>query len=212
LKKKYLGSEIYVWNDLFWEESDGPEETNFIKNAVSSGGPTRFESPPYQSSLNNKAQFDKHCYDKEQCRHYPDISFAGGGSVNYLVPKTNAGKNDVTITGGTSASAPLFAAMVAVLNSEIKLKHKDFSGLGFVNSLLYQWKDEPGMYKDVKKGSNCTLFDSENEFHVEDMICYKEDADPLFMAQEGFDLTTGIGELQGKAFMKKVMELLKKKD
>ena len=78
--------------------------------------------------------------------------------------------------------------------------------------MLYHWKDESGVYKDATKGSNCTLvnYDTDPDT-LSDMLCFNDDekaSDPLFKAGKGFDFPTGLGELQGKAFMSKVRALL----
>ena len=97
-------------------------------------------------------------------RGFPDISALGTFSLltppfrsQYLLPPADTdimglGNNlpaDNNGGGGTSASAPAFAAMVALINDE-RLKAGKAS-VGFVNPALYA---NPGVLNDITKGVN----------------------------------------------------------
>jgi len=82
-------------------------------------------------------------------RAYPDVSAVGHNGFVII----NGGYE---LTGGTSQSAPTFAAVLAELNTQyIKITGKPF---GWVNALLYQaWTDQPNTFTDVTVGDNiCT--------------------------------------------------------
>ncbi|KAK5173191.1 uncharacterized protein LTR77_003313 [Saxophila tyrrhenica] len=99
-------------------------------------------------------------------RGYPDVSAQGEG-----VRTTQAGSTYSTT--GTSASAPIFAAVIALVNDALIAKGKP--PLGFLNPRLYA-----GGYKaltDVVGGHNGAC----------------DDGKPGFTAVKGWDAVTGWG-------------------
>ena len=66
--------------------------------------------------------------------------------------------NDTDSNGGTSASAPLFASIIAMLN--VASIQKTGKTLGFLNPFLYKMAaDEPSAFHDITVGDNkCTEY------------------------------------------------------
>lgn len=110
--------------------------------------------PGYNASRYNNTQL---------VRGYPDIAL---NSENYA---TGVG-GEWQAFSGTSASAPTFAAMIALVNAERAKVGK--GSVGFVNPVLYS---NPGVFQDVVEGSNPG--------------CGTEG----FKAVEGWDPVTGLG-------------------
>ncbi|KIK68209.1 hypothetical protein GYMLUDRAFT_68091 [Collybiopsis luxurians FD-317 M1] len=75
-------------------------------------------------------------------RGYPDVSAQGEKLQIFL-------SGEVISIGGTSASSPIFASIVALLNDELLSKGK--SPLGFMNPWIYA---HPEAFYDIKSGSN----------------------------------------------------------
>ena len=96
-------------------------------------------------------------------RGYPDVA---ANAANYMTSVDGA----FTKVYGTSASAPVFAAVVAKIN-DARLKAGKGT-VGFINPLLYA---NPGVLNDVVEGSNYG--------------CGSE----AFRATEGWDPVTGLG-------------------
>ena len=84
-------------------------------------------------------------------RRYPDVAFLAGGNNGwnrrgeqsqsfYLVTEPGAAEGTVQwgASGGTSASAPLSAAMLAVILGDLRRRSGKAVRLGAVNSLLYE--------------------------------------------------------------------------
>lgn len=79
-------------------------------------------------------------------RAYPDVAAVAAGLATWT-------RNASVQTSGTSASAPIFAATVALLN-DVRLA-ANASRLGFLNPLLYtQLGAVPKAFNDVQQGSN----------------------------------------------------------
>ncbi|KAH7156074.1 tripeptidyl-peptidase sed4 [Dactylonectria macrodidyma] len=105
-------------------------------------------------------------------RAQPDVSLLGD---DYL---TLTGGNPST-HDGTSASAPVFAAMIALIN-DMRLREKK-PVLGFLNPLLYSAKTSSA-FRDVKDGSNTNGCADGNFFETG------------WEALAGWDAATGLGE------------------
>ena len=122
------------------------------------------------------------------CRVVPDVSaqadeYTGAVTV-YSV--ANGGNGWATI-GGTSSSAPLWAAMLALVNaSPACMAHSSTArGVGFVSPLLYDVASQPAQYAasfhDITSGNNDV---------------YGLDNGQVFPATKGYDLASGLGSPQ----------------
>eukprot|EP00597_Dinobryon_sp_UTEXLB2267_P013109 CAMPEP_0170105160 /NCGR_PEP_ID=MMETSP0020_2-20130122/4595_1 /TAXON_ID=98059 /ORGANISM="Dinobryon sp., Strain UTEXLB2267" /LENGTH=1038 /DNA_ID=CAMNT_0010329207 /DNA_START=394 /DNA_END=3510 /DNA_ORIENTATION=- len=114
-------------------------------------------------------------------RAYPDISFAGY-NYEYINGKSRSGYS------GTSCSAPVFAAMITLINS--KRKSLGMPTVGFINPLLYIYADKL-KYNDIMIGANTnyTLDREECDFK-NDITCRQG-----FITQKGWDPVTGWGSI-----------------
>ena len=122
------------------------------------------------------------------CRVVPDVSaqadeFTGAVTV-YSV--ANPGNGWATV-GGTSSSAPLWAAMLALVNSSAACTahSSTANGVGFVSPLLYAVASQPAEYAasfhDITSGNNDV---------------YGLDNGLVFPATTGYDLASGLGSPQ----------------
>ncbi|KAF7295207.1 Family S53 protease-like protein [Mycena indigotica] len=142
-----------------WVTSVGSSQTileNFTKNnfseiaaAFSSGGFSNyFPVPEYQkndvdtyvASLNGQYSG----LFNATGRGFPDVSAEG---VNFLIISGNFSG----LVSGTSASSPVFASVISLLNDELISAGK--SPLGFLNPLLYSPAGRAAL-NDVKEGKN----------------------------------------------------------
>jgi subtilase family serine protease len=153
----YIGEA--VWNDGF--------------GAGGGGLSAFFKVPDYQENL----KFKNGPKDLKS-RGYPDIAYNAGveGGVlvflGFLDTAFGPGNNGFYIFGGTSASAPQWAGIVAIANQKAK------KPLGFLNKSLY------------KLGKSGTLGTVLNDITVGDNSI---DGVPGFAATAGWDFATGWG-------------------
>ncbi len=110
--------------------------------------------PPYTAAQFNNTQTS---------RGYPDVSANG---ANYII----AIDGIFDLVYGTSASSPVFAAIVTLLNGERMKQNK--TSIGFLNPSLYA---NPSVLNDITNGTN--------------MGCGTQG----FSASRGWDPVTGLG-------------------
>jgi hypothetical protein len=119
---------------------------------------------------------------EDACREVPDVSAQADeftGAVTIYVGELGFGW---TTIGGTSSSAPIWAALLADTNASQTCQNNvaTQNGVGFVNPLLYAVASSPTAYaasfNDITAGNNDTFGDSQ-----------------LFPATTGYDMATGLG-------------------
>ncbi len=129
IKDGKVESEV-VWND---------------KNGAGGGGISTDDVPEYQKNL----KFPTLAPDAKPGRGVPDISANSSASVGYKIRVR--GQND--IAGGTSAAAPLYAALVARINEGLAPSERT---VGFMNPFLYEQglSGKALFFRDITTGHN----------------------------------------------------------
>ncbi len=158
-------------------------------NSLGSGGgvSTLWSMPSYQTGpgvINANYSSGSPCSatSGQYCREVPDIAMNADPNVGYLVYCTIAAACSAPFVsvGGTSAAAPMWAAIVA-LTDQYALSQGG-SNLGFLNPLLYTLLNSSTLYArafhDVTSGYN--LF---------------------YPATSGYDMATGIGTANAYGFV-----------
>jgi kumamolisin len=82
--------------------------------------------------------------------------------------------------GGTSAVAPLYAGLLAVIAASSGTRP------GFVSPYLYQLSSQPNLYFDVDSGSNVVQ------------------PAPGYSAGKGWDACSGIGRINGNLLLQQI--------
>jgi kumamolisin len=173
--------------ETVWNTTKEPK-TGF--NGASGGGISQYwTAPAWQKMIGvqNKYSEGTLCGAPvgKICRETPDVALQANANRGYLIycsaraTKSCNNKMPWNIVGGTSTSAPLWAALIAIAN-ELYLKQTGHS-LGFINPLLYQ------LARDPQKYATC--------FH--DITTGNNDNNGLnggrYPATRGYDMATGLG-------------------
>jgi len=147
---------------------------------------------------------------KDQVRDIPDVSlFAANGynfsfyticaSIGDCVP-TSAGVVYYSGVGGTSASTPAFAGIMALVNEK-------YGPQGQANYVLYPLAAQvPSVFHDVTVGSNNQPCDITLTFEPYDLNCSKDASGSgaslqAWAATAGYDLATGLGSVDANALV-----------
>jgi tripeptidyl-peptidase-1 len=173
------------------EEGGNPEvvcaATNNNTFITTGGGfSAHFATPSYQSSAvqgylsNTMSSFGAGFNAKG--RGYPDVALIG-----HLYPIFVGGEQEVK--DGTSASTPVMAAIISLVNAKrLALKKPT---VGFANPALYKWAGEASIFHDITSGSNeCTALGGGGLGTLP--VCCPHSG---FRAEKGWDAATGLGSV-----------------
>jgi kumamolisin len=149
-----IASEI-VWN-----------EVNLGEGATGGGISAIFTKPTWQNGVNVPPSSNP---PHKIGRGVPDVAAVGDPETGVVVMHIDGKKLDMI--GGTSASAPLWAALVARLNEGLKAR------CGDLNPLLYT-RFATGVLRDIVQGNN-----------------------GAYAAGTGWDACTGLGTPRGQALL-----------
>jgi kumamolisin len=131
---KLVGSGTSITSETVWNE-------NPTDSATGGGVSDFFDPPAYQ----NKAKVPPSKNPGERKgRGVPDVAGDADPATGYAVRVDG----QALVIGGTSAVAPLWAGLVALLNQ--KLGHR----VGFLNPLLYGSAVGTGSFRDITSGNN----------------------------------------------------------
>ena len=191
-----------VWNTYFVFGNNIVDKENngggYNNNFTSSGGvdPSR-PQPSYQTDFGlNLATADP---DALPGRGVPDVSALAGGNLKYNVPLSDM--TGLGLGAGTSAAAPLWAALVAQFNAIFQ--DQGLPPLGYMNDLLYiAAAVAPAAFNDVQLGSNTSSFRLGGPYRTppEDGSDPTQHVTPTgfgYSAGPGYDLTSGLGTPNG---------------
>jgi uncharacterized protein (TIGR03437 family) len=122
----------------------------------------------------------------DNARDVPDVSFSAAGNHDpYMVVNVNGER----ATGGTSASAPSFAGVIALLNHYLVSQGAQAQpGLGNINPELYRLAGATtNVFHDITQGNNMVPCVAGSPDCVDGMLG--------FAAGPGYDLATGLGSI-----------------
>jgi kumamolisin len=159
---KLVGSGTNITDETVWNDGRG---------ATGGGVSNHFPRPTYQSS----AGVPKSPTGKSG-RGVPDVAGDADPHTGYNVRLVGG---DPDVIGGTSAVAPLWAGLIALLNEGLSKQGKPPAGL--LNPILYQLPAASSSFHDIVKGNN----------DVEGLGKYS--------ANSSWDPCTGLGTPDGKA-------------
>ena len=206
-----------VWNQYDYRTATSTLDPGYPENEASAGGvSTALTEPAYQlnAGIDTQAlqQADGVPAASAADRGLPDVSALAGGNTHYLVPNPDlssesaSGTPDPTSEGGTSAAAPLWAALVAQIQAVFI--NEGLPALGTINDLLYQASViDPAAFDDVQFGSDTSSFVispngpvTADEAPAANGTQATETITPTgigYSAAPGYDLASGLGTPDG---------------
>jgi uncharacterized protein (TIGR03437 family) len=124
-------------------------------------------------------------------RDLPDISFTAATYVGYQIVSGGS----VYVVGGTSASSPVFAGVVGLLNHSLaKADPQAPVGVGNINPALYRLaQSTKDVFHDITVGDNAVACMQGSPDCVNGQVGYP--------ATPGYDLATGLGSLDVANFV-----------
>ncbi len=177
------GGTTLNWNGSTLSETTWKTGSGNTGGASGGGLSLDFTMPAWQSTYLATVPGLQNTYTNGK-REAPDVSLNADPNTGYPVYCSVAAAgcspaNPWITVGGTSAAAPMWAAMMALVNEEL-VKAGGFN-IGFANPLLYQIASNSGQYA--------------NDFH--DVTTGNNDYSSLqggkYPATAGYDMATGLG-------------------
>jgi hypothetical protein len=173
-----------VWNDGLQRD---PGEGR-IPEATGGGVSTLWAMPRYQrraaAALNvrNADSSATPCRSSGDCREVPDVSADGDPKTGYVVYASGGGERGWTVEGGTSAAAPLWAALTADSDSLAACRG---ASIGFENPSLYTLAaTQPADFRDITTASPYSGRADNDATNTNR---------GLYPVTAGYDMTTGLG-------------------
>jgi kumamolisin len=160
------GTRLATSSETVW--NDGPS------SATGGGVSDAFALPSWQANANVPPSVN----DQHRGRGVPDIAGDADPATGYRVRVDGV----EFVVGGTSAVAPLWAALIALINQQRG------KSLGYLNPLLYQ---------------HSSLFKEDAAFH--DITVGNNGA---YKATSGWDACTGFGSPNGAALLKALQQIV----
>ena len=173
-----------VWNDGILHVSGQPK----IVEGTGGGISALWAMPAYQRhaaaalGVHNADSSGRPCRSSGDCREVPDVSLNADPNFGYVVYVSASGQHGWTVEGGTSAAAPVWAALTADTDSLASCRG---ASLGFENPSLYRLgATAPGDLRDITAASP---------------VSGRADNDASntnggrFPVTAGYDMTTGLG-------------------
>ena len=165
-------SQESVWNQhrAEFDQSTGPDGSF---GAGGGGISQTFPLPGYQSSTNVPPSVNR---GGKSGRGVPDVAGDGDPASGYNIFFDGQSVKGI---GGTSAVAPLWAALIARINQKLGGR------VGFVNPQIYALPADLGGFNDIVLGDN--------------KCSYKTFNDVGYTAERGWDACSGLGSPNGAA-------------
>jgi subtilase family serine protease len=188
------GTEFAEGTERYWSDSAGPDMASALSYipeiawndtaeqgglAATGGGISAvYTKPVWQSGPG---------VPNDNARHVPDIAFSASWNHD-AYHMIYHGR--VTTSGGTSATGPFFAGVLALLNQHVVTSGlQDKPGLGNINPRLYQLAQTvPDAFHDITSGDNIVPCQPETR-DCESSGSYG------FLAGPGYDHATGLGSI-----------------
>jgi kumamolisin len=167
------GTDLELSNNIITSETVWNENGN-SGGATGGGVSDIFDIPDYQKGLSVPQSVNS---DGRIGRGIPDVSGYAAGNPGYNV----IADGDQGGVGATSAVAPLWAGLIALLNQSTG------GSIGFVNPLIYE-KASGGAFRDIIVGDNSVV----EPVHGKGNLRIKG-----YQAQQGWDACTGLGTPNG---------------
>jgi len=137
------GSGATISSEVVWNEGDPTTPNDQHPRGSTGGGVSNFFGKP---SYQTNAQVPKSPQNKIG-RGVPDVAGDADSASGYLCKIS--GVSQLVPVGGTSAVAPLWAGLIALINQRLAALNKKTAG--FVNPILY---NSPNTFHDITQGNN----------------------------------------------------------
>ena len=214
-KEKQYDKEV-VWNELgpsrrgqFQDPTGATKSgTYFLGWATGGGVSDRYRVPSYQSSAGIKPKSAN--TGNKPGRGIPDVAGNAGISTGYLVNHPTDSGMTIMPLGGTSAAAPMWAALMARIREALEQSFNGKVPSYFFNDFVYA-VGKSGAFREVVGGRTFTI-DAKGALKPGNFIPTGNNRSSTvqgYNASVGYDQCTGWGSPNGKVLLAQLETWLK---
>jgi kumamolisin len=164
---KLLASNNQIEEEIVWNEMDNEEAV--FRGATGGGVSEVFPPPDYQADADVPPSYND---STSKGRGVPDVAANADPNSGYLVTVDGI----TTVSGGTSAATPMWAALVARINEALGRR------VGLMHPTIYAWKGGKAFHA-ITTGTN-----------------------GAYAARPGWDACTGWGSPCGEVLLQALQE------
>jgi kumamolisin len=200
-------SQEVVWNEL--GELQGNKY--YLGGATGGGVSDRYKQvPSYQSGAGIAPRSANS--PGGTGRGVPDVAGNAGASTGYLVSQPPGSPIPIAPVGGTSAAAPMWAALMACVRASLETTFNGPVPAFFFNDFVYA-NGKTSAFRDIVGGRAFT-YDANGNGTAGAFLAVGSNRSTKvdgYQAQEGFDLCTGWGSPNGVELQNQLVQWLKSK-
>jgi kumamolisin len=198
-----------VWNELGDLQND-PQIGKFYAGGATGGGVSdRYpQVPSYQSGAGITPQSVNN--SSTSGRGVPDVAGNAGASTGYLVSQPPNSSDPIAPVGGTSAAAPMWAALMACVREALQTNFNGKVPVFFFNDFVYA-QGNTTAFRDIVGGRAFTNDPNTGEPIPGQFIPIGNNRSTQvdgYYAQQGFDFCTGWGSPNGQELLKQLQSWL----
>jgi kumamolisin len=206
------GTMLYAQNgqitdEVVWNELGALEQDKFYLGGATGGGVSdRYRAPSYQTSAGVNMQSANNPPSAGRC--VPDVAGNAGVTTGYLVSQPPGVQPSVQPVGGTSAAAPMWAALMACIRESLTSASGAPPQTFFFNDFVYASGATPA-FRDIVKGREIT-YNAQGPVVGPFTPIGSNRSTKVngYSAKLGYDLCTGWGAPDGAALVKQLQTWL----
>jgi len=200
-----------ITEEIVWNELGQLEQGQFYFGGATGGGVSdRYKTvPSYQTGAGINPQSAN--TPSSTGRAVPDVAGNAGSTTGYLVSQPPNSKYAIAPVGGTSAAAPMWAALMACVRESLDTKYNGKIPVFFLNDFIYAC-GKTNAFRDIVGGRNFT-FDAQGFITPGAFIPVGDNRSTGvngYSASQGYDLCTGWGSPNGKNLLTQLESWLAK--
>ncbi|HTS37203.1 MAG TPA: S53 family peptidase [Candidatus Solibacter sp.] len=211
-------SKEIVWNELgdvqegsYYNQSGKLQNGKFYYGGATGGGVSdRYKTvPSYQTGAGISPQSVNGSGAKG--RGVPDVAGNSGSTTGYLVSQPPGSDFPIAPVGGTSAAAPMWAALMACIRESLNASFAGKVPVFFFNDFVYA-NGKSAAFNDIVEGRQFSLVPNEG-LEPGDFIPIGSNCSTQakgYNAAPGYDLCTGWGSPNGNELLKLLQTWLAK--
>jgi kumamolisin len=187
-----------ISNEVVWNELGDLQQGQFYFGGATGGGVSNryTQVPSYQSNAGIQPQSVN--APSKQGRGVPDVAGNAGASTGYLVSQPPGSQLPIAPVGGTSAAAPMWAALMACVREALNTTFGGKVPVFFFNDFVYA-KGNTTAFRDIVGGREFTV-DPQQGMVPGQFIPIGNNRSTQangYYAKAGYDLCTGWGSPNG---------------